>query len=124
MAIKDLVHTQKCLFICNGSCCSKKNAQEITLAIRAQLHEMSLDEEYHTVRTMCMGRCDDAPVAMLTPDNIWLKNIQINDCKFLISKIQNQKVHETQSFLYKMGESTINSDSRPTKSIKQKELAL
>ena len=93
----------------------KMNAEEVTLAIRKSIQDFKLDDDYHTVRTKCMGRCDDAPVAMLVPDNIWLKDINHKQCDLLLSEIELNKVKESDNFLYKMGEATINSNSVPTK---------
>jgi (2Fe-2S) ferredoxin len=119
MAVKDLINTKKCLFICNGGCCMKKDAEEVTQAIRRYIKNFNLDDEYHTVRTKCIGRCDDAPVAMLSPENIWLKNIDPMQCGLLLNEIQEGKIKESKTFLYQMGELTINSDSIPTKNRKK-----
>jgi len=115
MAAKDLVNTKKCLFICNGGSCMKKDAEEVTQNIRRCIKEMGLDDDYHTVRTRCIGRCDDAPVAMFSPDNVWLKNIDHKQCDLLLHEIQEDKIKTSKNFLYQMGELTINSDSIPTK---------
>jgi len=119
MAVKDLVKTEKCLFICNGGSCTKKNAEEVTQAVRTCIKEMGLDDEYHTVRTRCIGRCDDAPVIMLSPDNVWLKNIDHTQCDLLLHALQKNEIKTSENFLYQMGELTINSDSIPTKYRKQ-----
>lgn len=93
----------------------KKDAEKVTQSIRKSIHDFELDDDYHTVRTRCMGRCDDAPVAMMAPDNIWLKNINHNQCDLLLSEIELNEVKTSENFLYEMGESTINSNSIPTK---------
>ena len=115
MAVKDLINSKKCLFICNGGSCNKKSTDDVTNAIRKSIKEFNLDDDYHTVRTKCMGRCDDAPAAMLAPDNIWLKNINPNQCDLLLSEIELNEVRFSNNFLHKMGESSINSNSIPTK---------
>ena len=46
----------------------KMNAEEVTQAIRKSIQDFNLEDDYHTIRTKCMGRCDDAPVALLAPD--------------------------------------------------------
>lgn len=115
MAIKDLINTKKCLFICSGGSCMKKDAEKVTQNIRKGIKDMKLNDEYHTVRTKCMGRCDDAPVLMLAPDNIWLKNIQSKECEHLLKSIQKEKIKESTYFLYQSGDMFINSDSIPTK---------
>ncbi|MBL55890.1 MAG: ferredoxin [Flavobacteriales bacterium] len=115
MAIKDLSEVKKCLFLCNGGSCMKMNAELVTQSIRSTIKEFGLEDDYHTVRTKCMGRCDDAPVAMLSPDNVWLKNIKHKQCDLLISEIELNIMKTSESFLFKMGEKVINSESIPTK---------
>ena len=93
----------------------RKDAEEVTQALRKCIKEMNLDDDFHTIRTRCIGRCDDAPVAVLAPDNIWLKHIDYNECESLLNEIQSNEINNSENFLYKMGEKTINSDSVPTK---------
>lgn len=115
MAIKDLVSTKKCLFICNGGSCMRKDAEKVTQEIRQSITDYQIDDSYHTVRTKCMGRCDDAPIAMLVPDNIWLKKLDHNKCDLLISQIESDQVIDSPNFLHKMGTLAVNSKSIPTK---------
>lgn len=115
MAVKDLINTKKCLFICNGGSCMKKDAEEVTQSIRKNIREMDLDDSFHSVRTKCIGRCDDAPVVMIAPDNIWLKHIDYTKCDVLIAAIQTGEIKNNETFMYQMGDATINSDSIPTK---------
>ena len=115
MAVKDILRTGKCIFICNGGSCMKKDAEEVTQAIRRNIRDSKLDDDYHTVRTKCMGRCDDAPVAMVSPENIWLKKINPDQCALLLSEMELEELNESENFLYQWGNATINSDSIPTK---------
>ena len=57
-----------------------------------------------------MGRCDDAPVAMLSPDNVWLKNIKHKQCDLLISEIELNIMKTSESFCLN-GRKVINSES-------------
>tara|TARA_B100001175_G_C19237336_1_gene508311 strand:- start:4 stop:318 length:315 start_codon:yes stop_codon:yes gene_type:complete len=93
----------------------KNNAEEVTQAIRKSIKDFNLDDDYHTVRTKCMGRCDDAPIAMVAPDNIWLKNINPNQCDLLLTDMELNDLRKSDNFLYKMGDQKINSNSIPTK---------
>ena len=115
MAIKDLVRTKKCLFICNGGSCLKANSERVTEAIRKEIKNLDLDDDFHTIKTRCMGRCDDAPVAMIVPDNIWLQNLDKKECESIVKKIQVDQIKSNKSFLYQFGDKQINSDSIPTK---------
>jgi (2Fe-2S) ferredoxin len=115
MAVKDLIITKKCLFICNGGSCLKKNAEEITQSVRKQLKLFDLDDVYHTVKTKCIGRCDDAPVVLVAPDNIWLKEVTADKCSSILHEIESNKIENSIHYLFKMGESQIKSNSIPTK---------
>lgn len=115
MAIKDLIETKKCLFFCNGGSCKKKETTDFVQAIRKTIKDMGLDDKYHTVRTMCMGRCDDAPVALLAPDNIWLQNISSEGAPELLDRIESNDVKNSRHFMYQMGDKHIKSNSIPTK---------
>jgi (2Fe-2S) ferredoxin len=115
MAVKDLISVKKCLFICNGGSCMKVDAENVTQAIRKSIKELNLDDQYHTVRTKCIGRCDDAPVMMIAPENVWLQNIKTEQCKKIVSEIDAGKTKDSNHFLYQFGENTIASDSIPTK---------
>ncbi|MFJ8260692.1 (2Fe-2S) ferredoxin domain-containing protein [Rummeliibacillus sp. NPDC094406] len=61
------------LFICNGSSCMKKGAEEITLAIREEIAQLGMDEQIHTTRTRCNGRCKDACIVIAYPQGSWYK---------------------------------------------------
>lgn len=50
-------------------------AEESTKSIRACITEAGLDTEIHTTKTLCNGRCEDAPVVIVMPDNIWYKKV-------------------------------------------------
>ncbi len=93
----------------------KVDAENVTQAIRKSIKELNLDDQYHTVRTKCIGRCDDAPVMMIAPENVWLQNIKTEQCKKIVSEIDAGKTKDSNHFLYQFGENTIASDSIPTK---------
>lgn len=114
MAIVDLVETQKCIFICNGGSCLKLGADEVTLALRSKIADLGLQSNIHTVRTKCIGRCEDAPVLFTAPDSCWHKNIELENVnQFINYYVLNQKVENSHVF-YRLGEPFINSDSIPT----------
>ena len=115
MAVKDLINTKKCLFICNGGSCLKKNAEEVTQVFRKHIKENGLDDDYHTIKTKCIGRCDDAPVVLISPDNIWLKEVNSDRCDHILFEIETNSIIESQHYLFKMGDNFIKSDSIPTK---------
>ena len=121
MAIVDLIETQKCLFICNGGSCLKKDEEDLTAGIRKAIAEAGLKDKIHTVRTKCIGRCDDAPVVFSAPDNRWYKEVFIDKIPDFIENYINNNSLKGEFFLYEMGQKTINSESVPTIKRKKKD---
>jgi NADH:ubiquinone oxidoreductase subunit E len=62
MAIKDITKVKTHLFMCNGGTCKLRGAEESSAAIRAAITESGMDEEIHTTKTLCNGRCKDGPI--------------------------------------------------------------
>lgn len=70
------------------------------MAMREQITRLNLEERYHTARTRCMGRCDDAPVVVLSKNNIWLKEITDDKCETTIKEIETHTILKSPSLLY------------------------
>ncbi|MFE5321359.1 ferredoxin [Paenibacillus sp. NPDC056579] len=75
MATWDLSKTSHHVLICNGGSCTRKEADEVTLAIRNEIAAWGADDSIHTTRTRCNGRCEDACVVTVYPQGVWYKSI-------------------------------------------------
>jgi (2Fe-2S) ferredoxin len=117
MAIKDLRLVKTHLFLCNGSTCKSKGAEESTKIIRETIKECGLHEQVHTTKTMCNGRCDDGPVVIVQPEGVWFKEIIPETARnFVLQGIVNDEpMHE--KFLYQYHSTEINSDSIPRENV-------
>jgi len=73
MTTWNLKGTKHHILICNGSSCMRKGGEEVTQAIRDEIKQLELDDEIHTTRTRCNGRCKDACVTIVYPEGIWYK---------------------------------------------------
>ncbi|WP_332690462.1 (2Fe-2S) ferredoxin domain-containing protein [Halalkalibacter lacteus] len=71
MTTWNLTGTKKHVLICNGSSCMRKDGEEITIAIREEIKNLELDQQIHTSRTRCNGRCKDACVVIVYPEGNW-----------------------------------------------------
>ena len=113
MSVKDITKVKHTLFMCNGSCCNKAGAEDMILTLRKEIRDQGLFKEIHTVRTKCIGRCDDAAVVFIQPECIWYKCVTKEDAKKIVhDHILNGKLVEA-NFLYKEGDTIINSDAIP-----------
>lgn len=75
MTTWNLQETACHFLICNGGSCMKKQADEVTLAIRDEIALLDADRQIHTTRTRCNGRCADACVVVAYPEGVWYKDI-------------------------------------------------
>ena len=119
MAIKDLTKVRTHLFLCNGSTCKSKGAEESTKIIRETIHACGLHDQVHTTKTMCNGRCDDGPVLIVQPEGQWYKEITPEIARDFVMRgiVYDEAVPE--KFLYQYHSDTINSDSIPRENVHQ-----
>lgn len=75
MTTWDLAGTRHLVLLCNGDSCAGRGADEVTLSVRRRLATLGLDPVVHTVRTRCMGRCDDGCTVVVQPDGIWYRGV-------------------------------------------------
>ena len=72
---KDLNQVDNIVFICNGSTCLTKGADENTHLMRAVIKENNLHDKVHTIRTKCCGQCEEGPIVFIHPDGTWYKKV-------------------------------------------------
>lgn len=44
------------------------------------------------VQSSCLGKCDDGPNIMITPANVWLSKVTMNDVDEIVKKIEQYLV--------------------------------
>jgi len=121
---KNLAVLDHYIQFCNGGSCKKKGADELTREMRASLRSKGLFHKVHTMKTLCMGRCEDAPVLIMQPDNVWYKNVCLEIGEEIIeSHVKNKEVIK-EHLLFKEGLPKVLSDNEkkgptPAKFIKQ-----
>ncbi len=102
MATWDLSRTKHHVLICNGSSCMRKGGEEVTQAIRAEISRLQADDEIHTSRTRCNGRCEDACVVIVYPEGVWYKHMTEENASLLVQQhlIAGDPVHHLISHQY------------------------
>ncbi|MDV2685203.1 (2Fe-2S) ferredoxin domain-containing protein [Alkalihalophilus lindianensis] len=100
MTTWNLNGTKKHVLICNGSSCMRKEGEEITLAIRDEIKIRELDQQIHTSRTRCNGRCKDACVVVVYPEGNWYSVTSSEVGRSLIKSHQDSTVNLKDSLIY------------------------
>ncbi|MGY4796314.1 (2Fe-2S) ferredoxin domain-containing protein [Lysinibacillus sp. FSL K6-0057] len=91
------------LFICNGSSCMNKDGEEITLAIRDEIQRQALDQEIHTTRTRCNGRCKDACVVIAYPQGNWYRVPSTEHARTLVQDLHHESLYNEHVFTLREG---------------------
>lgn len=55
-------------------------AEQTTQKLREYIADEGLEAQVHTTKTYCNGRCNDGPVVVAMPDNVWFKEISPDYC--------------------------------------------
>lgn len=87
MATWNLENTSHHLLLCNGSSCNRGGAEDLTAAIRKEISSKNLDDQIHTTRTLCMGRCYDQCVVVSYPEGYWFKEMTTEDVPYFIESL-------------------------------------
>jgi (2Fe-2S) ferredoxin len=78
----------------------RKEGEEITLAIRDEIKNLELDQQIHTSRTRCNGRCKDACVVIVYPEGNWYSATSTEIGRSIIKKHQVPSVDLEESLIY------------------------
>ena len=113
---KDLTKVTNTVFICNGGTCKKSGAEENTRELRCAIKMAGLHEVTHTIKTLCQGQCENAPVLFLNPEGIWYKRMTAETMdKFVKQKLASRTGFDDHT-LFKDGWTTM----LPVKTIEPK----
>lgn len=100
MTTWNLNGTKKHVLICNGSSCMRKEGEEITLAIRDEIKILELEQQIHTSRTKCNGRCKDACVVVVYPEGNWYSATSTEVGRSIIKSYLDLTVDLDNSLIY------------------------
>ena len=102
MTTWNLEGTRSHLLLCNGSSCMRKGGEEVTLAIRDEISMLELDQQIHTTRTRCNGRCQDACVVIAYPEGNWYRVIHLRLVVKLLETFMVTVLNRTKSIILLM----------------------
>jgi (2Fe-2S) ferredoxin len=115
---KDLTKVNKIVFMCSGFTCTKKGGEQNILALRNYIKVKALDEQVHTIKTLCTGQCENGPVMLVYPDGVWYKDVNVSRAENIISR-HILKGQLLDNILYKEGDAAMQSLEIPTNKIKE-----
>lgn len=73
----------------------------MTLAIREALTNRGLDDQIHTARTRCQGRCKDACTVIVYPEGTWYQQMTAEDAEpFVDTLSRGEKLLEKVSHTF------------------------
>jgi (2Fe-2S) ferredoxin len=122
MTTWNLEGTRSHLLLCNGSSCMRKGGEEVTLAVRDEISRLELDQQIHTTRTRCNGRCQDACVVIAYPEGTWYQVDSPEIGRQIVRDIQGRSLESHKIYHFVNGEMMPNlAASAPVGISKKKE---
>lgn len=113
---KDLTQVTTTFYVCDGGSCRKAGSEPVMRATRAYLRNQGLWDSAHTIKTRCIGRCEDAPAAVVHPGNYWYKNLNGQNIIAVMKKHLEENQPLEGLLVFEEGAQVINSDKeRPRK---------
>jgi (2Fe-2S) ferredoxin len=98
---KDLTKLNQTVFICNGGSCKKQDADALTREMRCELKMAGLHETTHTIKTLCMGQCENAPVMYTEADNTWYKQMNFERVSLMVDHLASDNGQAPDNILFK-----------------------
>ncbi|OJJ15018.1 hypothetical protein BKI52_39825 [marine bacterium AO1-C] len=113
---KNLTQVTTTFYVCDGGSCRKAGSDPVMRATRAYLRNQGLWDTTHTIKTRCIGRCEDAPAAIVHPGDYWYKNLDAQNVIKVMKKHLEEDKPVEELLVFKEGSTVINSDKeRPKK---------
>lgn len=108
---KNLAEISHCILCCDGGTCRKKGTEAVTREIRAQLRMEGLEHQIHTIKTKCMGQCNEGPYVCLLPEYTWYKEMSVEKARELIDRhIREGETLDDRNILFRDGMQAMNTE--------------
>lgn len=120
MTTWNLEGTRSHLLLCNGSSCMRKGGEEVTQAVRDEIGLLGLDEQIHTTRTRCNGRCKDACVVIAYPEGDWYRVDSPEMGRQIVRNMHEPCLKTNKVYQFMNGEMSPNSDAAAPVGISKK----
>ncbi len=76
----------KTLMVCGGTGCQTSRSQTVIDAIQRELSRYKLEERFHLRVTGCQGFCEQGPILIVAPDNLFYCHVTARDAPEIISR--------------------------------------
>jgi len=79
-------HYRMNLMICGGTSCVSQNSFEIKEALEKEIKQKGLKDEVQVVTTGCFGFCEECPLLVVKPDDIFYHRLKLKDIPYLVEE--------------------------------------
>ena len=99
LAGKEAARAPVTLAICGGTGCRAFGAEELALAVEAELRKRGLDKDFEVKLTGCHGLCERGPLAVVKPQGTFYCGLKPSDSPELVDALARGQIAEP--FLYR-----------------------
>jgi NADH-quinone oxidoreductase subunit F len=69
-----------------GACCAKNGSVIIHQTLKDYVNRNRLNNIIRITKMGCSNLCNEGPVVVIQPDNIWFRHVSMNDVEEIIKK--------------------------------------
>jgi NADH:ubiquinone oxidoreductase subunit F (NADH-binding)/(2Fe-2S) ferredoxin/NAD-dependent dihydropyrimidine dehydrogenase PreA subunit len=103
---------KKSVTVCAGTGCCASGCLEVLTALRAELKRAKLDKEIKIRTTGCHGFCEQGPLMVIEPGNIFYCHVTPEDVNAIVSEtLQHNKIIEKLLYLDSVSDARITRES-------------
>lgn len=93
--IRNKLKKDKTIILCGGTGCKASRSQEVIDAVNKELLMQGMDSTVKLRITGCQGFCEQGPIAVIEPENIFYCHMTPNDAHEIVAKtLQNGEIIE------------------------------
>jgi len=84
-------HVFVCTFDREGKkkSCADHNSPEVRNALKKEVADRGWKDRVRVSQSGCLGACDNGPVVIIYPQNIWYSQVSMDDVGSILSRIED-----------------------------------
>jgi len=100
------------IVVCGGTGCKASRSKDVIDALKKEINQQGISESVHLRTTGCHGFCEQGPLVVIEPKNIFYCHVSPDDAEEIISKtIQNNETIERLLYIDPVTGKTIETET-------------
>lgn len=80
------------VFVCMGTACQSCHSAEVLAALRSEVNQRQLDNDYEATAGGCQGNCAQGPMVVVQPQNVMYCDVKAGDAPAIVDSLAGTPV--------------------------------